>query len=289
MNRLLFALFLICTVGATSCTTRTTIPETYDDSTTFAQANGIPIPAESLKCTQYQFKNLFGAPQTITILEIDSSQRNRIHLASDTILTTTDTLAMRFDALAAINGSYFDMVNGNPICYLRINNKELGINVPQFKTSIHRKYYQYASLCISSNQLLITVPDSAINDERSMPYPNIMTAGPMLRNNNQDVPQKMDRTFVTQRHNRTALGIRQDGSIVLVVADGRFYNEAQGLTLPQLVTLMRWLGCVDAINLDGGGSTTMYLRRQGIINYPSDNGQFDHAGTRYVSSIIYVK
>ena len=47
--------------------------------------------------------------------------------------------------------------------------------------------------------------------------------------------------------------------------------------------LAKALNCKDAINFDGGGSTTMYIQNQpenGVVNYPSDNKIFDHAGER---------
>jgi exopolysaccharide biosynthesis protein len=86
------------------------------------------------------------------------------------------------------------------------------------------------------------------------------------------------------------VGIREDGTLLLVVADGRF-KEAEGLSLTELQQLLRWLNCRDALNLDGGGSTTMYLNigdYQGVVNHPSDNGKFDHAGERGVSNAVMV-
>jgi exopolysaccharide biosynthesis protein len=49
---------------------------------------------------------------------------------------------------------------------------------------------------------------------------------------------------------------------------------------------MRWLGCTEAINLDGGGSSTMYIKDNGVVNYPSDNNRHDHEGQRPVSNAI---
>ena len=51
---------------------------------------------------------------------------------------------------------------------------------------------------------------------------------------------------------------------------------------------MLWLGCTEAINLDGGGSSTMYIKDEGVINFPSDNKQHDHEGERPVSNAILV-
>jgi len=76
--------------------------------------------------------------------------------------------------------------------------------------------------------------------------------------------------FVTHRHPRTALGMRPDGTLVLVVVDGRQPCWSIGLSLPDLARLMRdELGCTDAVNLDGGGSTTFYLDGK-VVNQPSD-------------------
>ena len=102
------------------------------------------------------------------------------------------------------------------------------------------------------------------------------------------MPQRDDRTFVTHRHNRTALGIRPDGTVLLLVADGRFPHRAEGLSIPELTMVMRWLGCTDAVNLDGGGSSTMYVRSHPdtVVNHPSDNHRYDHQGQRPVANAI---
>lgn len=71
-----------------------------------------------------------------------------------------------------------------------------------------------------------------------------------------------------QRHPRTAIGWRADGKLVLVVVDGRQKSSA-GMTMDELATLMLELNCIEAMNLDGGGSTTMVVRNR-IVNSPSD-------------------
>jgi exopolysaccharide biosynthesis protein len=52
---------------------------------------------------------------------------------------------------------------------------------------------------------------------------------------------------------------------------------------------MRWLGCVSAINFDGGGSSALWVKGEGIVNYPTDNRKWDHEGERKVANILYVK
>lgn len=76
--------------------------------------------------------------------------------------------------------------------------------------------------------------------------------------------------------------------IVIVVVDGR-HKEAVGLTLQELALLLREMGCQDAINLDGGGSSTMYINGYGVVNHPSGNAIFDHEGERAVRTVILIK
>lgn len=86
-------------------------------------------------------------------------------------------------------------------------------------------------------------------------------------------------------HPRTIAGYRDDGTVVLGTVDGRHTN-ASGKTLDALAL---WaaedLGCVGAVNWDGGGSTTMWvadMTPNGVVNYPSDAGgeTSDHSGSR---------
>lgn len=227
---------------------------------------------------------LFCSAQHLFVLEIPSTSPRRLAFVCDSILTPVSALAERNGALAAVNGSFFDMDKGNPICYLRIDGQLLGENTPMKDDSVHRKYYQYATLTLGPTRLW--EPDSNRCWEDILSDGNIMTAGPMLLRNGEYVPQRDDRTFVTNRHNRTALGLRPDGTTILLVADGRFKHKAEGLSLPELERVMRWLGCTEAINLDGGGSSTMYIKDSGVVNYPSDNNRHDHEGQRPVSNAI---
>ncbi len=248
---------------------------------------------EGFYLKRYQFGegSLFCSAQYLCVIEIPARSHRRLAFAYDSVLTELSALAQRNDAYAAVNGSFFDMQQGNPVCYLRIDGVERGENTPAKEDSVRRKYYQHATLLLSKGRPALVVPDSNRLWEASLPDSNIMTAGPLLLRAGQEVPQRDDRTFVTRRHNRTALGIRPDGTTLLLVADGRFNHQAEGLSLPELQRVMRWLGCTEAINLDGGGSTTMYVHDKphaGVVNYPSDNRRHDHEGQRPVSNAILV-
>jgi hypothetical protein len=87
--------------------------------------------------------------------------------------------------------------------------------------------------------------------------------------------------FVTTRHPRTLVGADRDGFIWLVVVDGR-RPDSLGMRLDELQRLAGRLGLVDALNLDGGGSTTLVVENT-VVNRPSDP-----IGPRKVSDSLLV-
>ena len=89
------------------------------------------------------------------------------------------------------------------------------------------------------------------------------------------------------RNPRTAIGYTEDNNLVLVAVDGR-EGSSVGLTLVELAKLMKTLGCTNAINLDGGGSTVMYIKGQ-IVNHPHQPGGIALSNALVISKkICYV-
>ena len=72
------------------------------------------------------------------------------------------------------------------------------------------------------------------------------------------------------RNPRTAIGYTKENHLILLTADGR-EGSSVGLTLMELAHLMKELGCVYAMNLDGGGSTVMYVDGH-VVNKPAVKG-----------------
>lgn len=67
----------------------------------------------------------------------------------------------------------------------------------------------------------------------------------------------------TTRASRTAIGIKNDGTVVMLMVDGRQAPYSVGMTMAEVAAAMEDLGCVQAINLDGGGSSTFATQREG--------------------------
>lgn len=80
-----------------------------------------------------------------------------------------------------------------------------------------------------------------------------------------------------ERHPRTAIGWNR-ASVFLVVVDGRQEGLSMGMNYTELSALMRRLGCTDAMNLDGGGSSTLWLGGR-VMNSPSDGRERDVANS----------
>ncbi|WP_106768672.1 phosphodiester glycosidase family protein [Paenibacillus faecalis] len=79
-------------------------------------------------------------------------------------------------------------------------------------------------------------------------------------------------------HPRTAIGTKADGTVIMFVIDGRQPGYSEGVTLNELALIMKDMGAVNALNLDGGGSTTLVARLPGeplrqMVNSPSDGSE----------------
>ena len=94
--------------------------------------------------------------------------------------------------------------------------------------------------------------------------------------------ERFNAGFAEMRHPRTIIGTHPDGSVWLVTVDGRQPQVSFGMTLVEVRELSRRLGFTNALNLDGGGSTTMWAAGR-TVNSPSDAN-----GARKVSDALLV-
>lgn len=78
---------------------------------------------------------------------------------------------------------------------------------------------------------------------------------------------------MTDKHPRTAMGYRKDGKLIILVIEGRNPGTAEGATLLQTAQLFKDLGCIEALNLDGGGSSCMLVNGKETIRVSDAGGQ----------------
>jgi hypothetical protein len=93
---------------------------------------------------------------------------------------------------------------------------------------------------------------------------NVMGGGPMLMRNGKVLPRPVEND---PRHPRTMVGVDREGTVWYVIVDGRQPMSA-GTNMLETAQVMERLGCMDAINLDGGGSSTLNLLGM-VVNRPS--------------------
>ncbi len=132
---------------------------------------------------------------------------------------------------------------------------------------------------------LISSPDNAARPKFLDEAEDIVSGVPQLiRGGKIDISwerEKSSKSFVETKHPRTAVAKLKDGKFLMITIDGR--SEASGgIGLQNLAELLIELGATDAMNLDGGGSTTMFLEGK-VVNHPSDK-----EGERSVGDAILV-
>lgn len=226
---------------------------------------------------------LFGRPEVISIVRYPMRRwRTQMVHAPREASSTTDSLALRAKAIMAVNGSYFNMRTFDPVTFFCVNHRIVGNQHP---STIKRST---GVVAIRGRQLEFMRYDSLQTEFYRRHYKDAIQCGPLLLLDG--VEQVFDEvSFNTVNHPRTVIGTTPEGECLMVVVDGRLKGQAEGATMWELAAIARWLGMTNALNLDGGGSSTLWTREQGTVNYPCDNKQFDHQGLRRVPNIIVVR
>ncbi len=245
----------------------------------------LPSPDSLLIYEQIQTDTLFESNQLISIIRID--KKNAHHFQFDlahhsTELKLTSEFAKEEDALAAVNGGFFDMDNGGSVTYLEENDTVFQRNIPHgIKWAIADWAKTGAVIIDRQGQLILTAAKTEAFYEQSKAEQGVLITGPtLLLNGIKTVYRKAK--FIVNRHPRTCL-CETATAHLLVVVDGR-KPQAQGMSILELQDFLMSQNCINAINLDGGGSSAMWLKTQGIVNQPSDI-----FGERKVANSLLIK
>ncbi len=240
-----------------------------------------------LKTYHFKDSSLFKANENITIVEAKRLKKLKFDLAySNKELINTSDFGIKNKAIAALNGTFFDIRKGGSVDYIRSDGQV--INYSRLGKDSLRAAHQQSAILLNGNKVNIAKYDKTGNWEDKLKAEDVMVTGPLLRLNNVD-EQLEDNLFNKTRHPRSILGITKN-KVLLVTIDGRDKNSA-GMSMLELQTIMRWLKANSAVNLDGGGSTTLWVKGEannGIVNYPSDNKIWDRLGQRKVANAILV-
>lgn len=233
------------------------------------------------------FPSLYKGPQHINLVEIPARRKLHFDIGVSDKMTPISRLARERQALAAINGSFYNMKVGNSVCYL-----QLGKQVVDTTTASEFRLRVTGAVYTHKKKLRILPWSREIEKKYRQKKGAVLASGPLLLEDGETCSWTMcDSSFIATKHPRSAVFTTKDKKTVLITVDGRAAGKATGVSIPELAHLIRVLGGDDALNLDGGGSTTLWMEQapdNGVLNCPSDNRKFDHQGERSIPNIIYV-
>lgn len=239
----------------------------------------------------FWFQNtLFNSNQFVSVLEIKQKKRLEFDIGYDPKkLIITSDFGTQANAIAALNGTFFDMANGGSVDFIKSDMKV--INENRLGKNGNRAGHQRSALVINKGKITIAKWDGTANWEKSLAGEDIMVSGPLLILDQINEKLDPDNAFNKTRDPRTAIAIAKNKRILFITVDGRNINSA-GMSLFELSKMMGWLNADDAINLDGGGSTTLWInnyKENGVVNFPTDNKKWDHEGQRKVANVVLLK
>ena len=261
-----------------------------NDSLTFVNAKwNKEKVAKGIEWYQYHFtgeEKIFDAEEFVNVLVVDQKKAKRRFAltALEGKLRRTSQAALDSGAIVAINGSFYNTRPPyNSACYLKINGEVI------FERSGKMGDRDGGAVLIDDRGR-VSVEQGDPDDPQwvsTRTEPSIIGSGPMMLQDGQRIDMGTG-AFVILRHPRTAIGT-SGNKVYLVTVDGRSKGNSLGVNLNELANILKWLGAENALNLDGGGSTTMYIEGQpenGIVNRPCDNQKFDRQGERRVSNSL---
>ena len=223
---------------------------------------------------------LFDSPQNIVMLTFSLKDYD-LAIVQPHERIPTSKQAQQYEASAAINGSFFNMKTGEATTFLRLNASSICDTTFLDASRIN------GIIAINEKHTCLCSIDSIQSENFLDTYPNILAAGPLLVLDGELELNNDKGSFATARHPRSCIGLSGD-SISFIVVDGRHPEKASGMSIKELQFLAFHLGLNDALNLDGGGSSTLWTAKHGVISCPSDNKLFDHEGERAVSNVLLI-
>ncbi len=194
------------------------------------------------------------------------------------IVEATSKIASDNNAIFAINGDYYGFRNDGVL----IRNGTLYRDTPA-----------RTAMALFNNGTMQTFDETEISSSSLLAkgVTNTLSFGPVLVKNGEAVEDfgkvAVDTNFgnrsIQGANPRTGIGMISANHFVFIVVDGRMENYSRGMTLSEFANLFADLGCTEAYNLDGGGSSTMYFMGR-VVNNPL--GKQDE---RAISDILYIK
>ena len=176
-----------------------------------------------------------------------------------------------YNVVAGVNASFYNMTTGQPMGITYIDGVSFGTS----------NYDNFFAILNDGKTAVIDYAKNLGNYVDAEGNSTIWQAAggsQWLVRDGADVTASATGSYNTDRHSRTCVGVTAEGKVVMMVLDGRQEPFSCGGSMHELAQIMLEQGCVAAINLDGGGSTTYAARQAGtdsvkVINRPSDGSE----------------
>ena len=221
--------------------------------------------------------------------------RDQVHAAevrhSD---PNTAAYVPNYDVIVGVNGAGYNMSTGEPAGLLMMEGIEY-----QAPDNQDHDGYGFFGILKDGSAIIGSTEEYYELKEKGLIMEGIDNFGATLVKNGK-IAINYTETHTQARHTRTAVGITKTGKVVMMVLEGRQEPRSCGGSYQEIAQIMLDAGCVDAINLDGGGSSTILAQKPGendisLVNSPSDgfersvsasmmivstipsSGEFDHA------------
>lgn len=276
-----------------------------------------PVNAETLKdktgwtsdtidngLIHYQYSGTVqtqSAKQFVNVTELDLHNSDyEVEFVNSASRDSLSHIAQQYDAVIGINGTYerdasFIKTKGNVYSNITITPDDL-------------RYWKHQGAISYNTGTDLKIGYGTRDEYLQSPYLNIFSGAPVLIDSFKRVgddfvgdltgvdlsalPYEDYRHHQGTRQPRTAVALTESGHLLLITIDGRV-PEAAGMTAKEVTDFAsRYFDPEYALNMDGGGSTTMYIKGfgvNGVVNYPTDNGVRDHYGQRLLYTFILIK
>lgn len=261
-------------------------------------------------------ENVSGSAQQVFVIDLDlSNPRYAVRFAYSPDAITTSTVFKEKNAIVAVNAAYeresvVIKVDGE-MYYCMPADVVMEQPVPNWKSegAVYTDALQGVHIGKDAMGLDLAGQRAFYS---SCTEPNILSSAPVLIYNYDPVGERFVDPSLTPddlkklnyedpsrhqgvRHPRTAVALTENNHMLLVAVDGRRKGIGEGMTARELTRfLAQNFNPQYALNMDGGGSTTMCVRGQGdpetnVVNYPTDNKRaYDHQGERSLYTHFYI-
>jgi hypothetical protein len=261
-----------------------------------AQSEPVPstIPVNELRHEVYTL------PQSVVhTLLIPVGEQFAVVPAIAPTTNTVEEFAVEYDAIAAINGGFFNPENLKSTSYVVLDGEqvadpqddELLVNNPQlipYLDKIFNRTELRQYLCGQTIRYDISFHEQAVSPDCELL--NALGGGPRLLPELTSVQEGFwhvvdgqvlrDPLGIERPNARSAVGVTPEGDIILaMVAQQPEAPANSGMSLPELADFLKTLGAEQAMNLDGGGSASFYFDGEAVY------GKVDEGGDRVVRSV----